>query len=80
MLGTSAMMTCMAMDAAMMGPMPTWKKGMPLPRMALSPQPRPVDAATGTMELTNWLNTFPPTLRAGRGWRSTSSGTPSTGV
>jgi hypothetical protein len=61
MLGTSAMMTCMAMDAAMMGPMPTWKKGMPLPRMALSPQPRPVDAATGTMELTNWLNTFPPT-------------------
>ena len=53
MLGTSATMTCIAMDAAIMGPMPTWKKGMPLPRMAMSPHPFPVDAATGTMELTN---------------------------
>jgi hypothetical protein len=67
MLGTSAMMTCMAMDAAMMGPMPTWKKGTPLPRMALSPQPPPRGRGDGHDGVDKLAEHVPSHLRAGRG-------------
>ena len=74
--GTTATITCIAIDAPMYGPMPTWKNGIPgvmgsVANRVPVPRPRPksrerpptpaLAASAGTSPLRNFENTFAPT-------------------